>query len=171
MNDLLLFLTLLKDATLSLGGLGALPLIRQDLVSTGLATDSQVTVALAIGRLSTGPTGLWIVSLGYLVAGWLGALMALVASSLPPLVMVPATALARRFLMTAWFSGFVRGASLATAGLLLSTGLTLISPSLAAITWLQIVIGIVAIAVTYQGRLHPGLVVVGGAVAGIALAR
>lgn len=171
MNDLILFLTLLKDAALSLGGLGALPLIRQDLVSTGLATDSQVTVALAIGRLSTGPTGLWIVSLGYLVAGWLGAVMALVASSLPPLVMVPATVLARRFLMTAWFSGFVRGAALATAGLLLSTGLSLISPTLAAVTWLQLVIGTVAIAVTYQGRLHPGLVVVGGALAGVALAR
>lgn len=171
MNDLILFLTLLKDAALSLGGLGALPLIRQDLVSTGLATDSQVTLALAIGRLSTGPSGLWIVSLGYLVAGWLGALMALVASSLPPLVMVPATAVARRYLMTAWFSGFVRGAALATAGLLLSTGLSLISPTLASVTWLQVVIGTVAIAVTYQGRLHPGLVVVGGAIAGIALAR
>ncbi|MDQ2953099.1 MAG: chromate transporter, partial [Chloroflexota bacterium] len=164
-----LFLTLLKDAALSLGGLGALPLIRQDLVAPGYATDAQIVEALAIGRLSTGPTGLWIVSVGYFVAGWPGAGMALVASSLPPLVIVPATAVARRFLMTAWFAGLVRGAALATAGLLLSTGVSLIAP--AGLGWSQIVIAVIAIVVTFQGRLHPGLVVVGGALAGIALAR
>jgi chromate transporter len=168
-NELVLFLTLLKDAALSLGGLGALPLIRQDLVAPGYATDAQIIEALAIGRLSTGPTGLWIVSVGYFVAGWAGAAMAIVASSLPPLVMVPATTVARRYLMTAWFAGFVRGASLATAGLLLSTGVSLIAP--AGLGWLQIVIAVIAIVVTFQGRLHPGVVVIGGAVAGIALAR
>ena len=171
MNELALFLTLLKDAALSLGGLGALPLIRQDLVAPGFATDAQIVGALAIGRLSTGPTGLWIVSVGYFVAGWTGAAMALAASSLPPLVMVPATVVARRFLMTSWFAGFVRGASLATAGLLLSTGASLIAPTSDAVTWSQVVIALVAVAVTYQGRLHPGLVVIGGALAGVALAR
>lgn len=171
MNELDLFVTFVKDAALSLGGLGALPLIRQDLVATGLATDGQVVQALAIGRLSTGPTGLWIVSLGYLVAGWSGALLALVACSLPPLVMVPATALARRYLMTSWFAGFVRGASLATAGLLLSVGISLIAPDQSAVTWFQFVVGASAVVLTYQGRLHPGLVVIGGALAGVALAR
>ena len=171
MNELALFLTLLKDAALSLGGLGALPLIRQDLVAPGYATDAQIVQALAIGRLSTGPTGLWIVSVGYFVGGWLGAAMAIVASSLPPLVMVPATAVARRFLMTSWFAGFVRGASLATAGLLLSTGVTLIAPAADALAPLQVVIALIAIVVTFQGRLHPGLVVIGGALAGITLAR
>lgn len=169
MNELALFLTLLKDAALSLGGLGALPLIRQDLVAPGYATDAQIIQALAIGRVSTGPTGLWIVSVGYFVAGWPGAVLAIVAASLPPLIMVPATSVARRFLMTAWFAGFVRGASLATAGLLLSTGISLIAP--AGPQWPQIVIALLAIVVTLQGRLHPGVVVIGGALAGIALTR
>ena len=110
-------------------------------------------------------------SVGYFVAGWTGAAMALAASSLPPLVMVPATVVARRLLMTSWFAGFVRGASLATAGLLLSTGVSLIAPTSDAVTWSQVVIALVAVAVTYQGRLHPGLVVIGGALAGVALAR
>ena len=171
MTELALFLTFLKDAALSLGGLGALPLIRQDMVATGLVTDVQVVQALAIGRLSTGPTGLWIVSLGYLVAGWLGATFALVACSLPPLVMLPATALARRFLMTSAFAGFVRGASLATAGLLIATGVTLITPEVGELTWWQLALGAAATAVTYQGRVHPGLVVIGGALAGVILAR
>ncbi|HUQ41404.1 MAG TPA: chromate transporter [Candidatus Limnocylindrales bacterium] len=171
MSELELFLTLLKDAALSLGGLGALPLIRQDLVAPGLATDAQVVQALAIGRLSTGPTGLWIVSLGYFVAGVGGAALALVACCLPPLVMIPATAAARRYLLTSWFAGLVRGASLATAGLLLSVGLTLIVPDARAITALQLILGACAAVITYQGRIHPGLVVVGGAVVGVALAR
>ena len=171
MSELALFLTFLRDSALSLGGLGALPLIRQDLVATGLVTDAQVVQALAIGRLSTGPTGLWIVSLGYFAAGWLGAMLALLACSLPPLVMIPATELSRRFLLTAPFAGLVRGASLATAGLLLSTGVSLIAPDLAAATWWQIVLGLGAIALTFQGRIHPGLVVIGGACVGVILAR
>jgi len=167
--DLALFLILLKDSALALGGLGSLPLVRQDLVVPGLATDTQVVQALAIGRLSTGPNGLWIVSLGYLIAGWSGALIALLATSVAPLVMIPATAAARRFLMTSWFAGLVRGAALATAGLLLSTGLTLIAPDAAALLWWQIPVAIAALALTYDGRLHPGVVVIGGALVGVAL--
>lgn len=171
MNELLLFFTFLKDAALALGGLGALPLIRQDLVGPGLATDAQVVQALAIGRLSTGPNGLWIVSLGYFIAGWTGAALALVASCLPPLVMLPATAAARRVLLTASFGGFVRGAALATAGLLISTGVGLVAPDLTVVQPWQIVLGAAALFLTYDGRVHPGVVVIGAALAGLALGR
>jgi chromate transporter len=170
-SELALFLTFLKDSALSLGGLGALPLIRQDLVAPGFVTDAQVVQALALGRLSTGPNGLWIVSLGYFAAGPLGAVLALLACSLPPLVMIPATELSRRFLLTAPFAGLVRGASLATAGLLLSTGVTLVAPDAGVATWWQIVLGVIAIALTLQGRIHPGIVVFGGACVGVILAR
>jgi chromate transporter len=171
MAELGLFLVLLKDSALALGGLGSLPLVRQDLVATGLVTDAQVVQALAIGRLSTGPNGLWIVSLGYQIGGWFGAASALVACSLPPLVMVPATIAGRRFLMTPVFAGIVRGAALATAGLLASTGVSLVAPDVAATAWWQIGIGAGALWLTYQGRLHPGLVVIGGAVLGMLLGR
>jgi len=166
-----LFVVLLKDSAFALGGLGALPLLRQDLVATGLVTDAQLVQALAIGRLSTGPTGLWIVSLGYQMAGPLGAAIALLASSLPPLVMLPATAVARRWLLSVPFAGLVRGAALATAGLLAATGVSLILPQGDAPSWWQVVIGIAAAAITYQGRLHPAVVVVGGALLGVLLAR
>lgn len=166
-----LFLVMLKDSALSLGGFGPLPLIRQDLVAPGIVTDAQVVQALAIGRLSTGPNGLWLVSLGYLARGWLGAAFGLVACSLPPLVMVPATAVARRYLLTPWFGGLVRGAALATAGLLLSTGISLVGPAPLAAAWWQFGIVIVAVGLTYDGRLHPGLVVVAGALVGVLLAR
>ena len=171
MSEVGLFLLLLRDSALALGGLGSLPLIRQDLVATGLATDAQVVQALAIGRLSTGPTGLWVVSLGYQIAGWSGAALALVAACVPPLVMVPATAMARRFLLTAWFAGLVRGAALATAGLLASTGVSLVATSDAGPALWQILLGVLAGAITLHGRIHPGAVVIGGALIGVALAR
>lgn len=144
MDPLALFVVLLRDSALALGGLGSLPLLRQDLVATGVVTDAQLVEALAIGRLSTGPNGLWIVSLGYQISGPLGAAMALVASSLPPLVILPATAVARR---------------------------SLIVPAGDAPSSWQVVVGIVAAALTYQGRLHPAVVVIGGAALGLLLAR
>jgi chromate transporter len=171
MDPVALFLVLLKDSALALGGLGSLPLLRQDLVATGLVSDAQLVQALAIGRLSTGPNGLWVVSLGYQMAGPLGAAMALVASSLPPLVIVPATAVARRWLLSVPFAGLVRGAALATAGLLCATGASLIAPAGDVPSWWQVVIGVAATVLTYQGRLHPAVVVVGGALLGVVFAR
>ncbi len=171
MDPLALFLVLLKDSALAVGGLGSLPLLRQDLVATGVATDAQLVQALAIGRLSTGPSGLWVVSLGYQLAGPLGAAMALVASTLPPLVILPATAVGRRWLLSVPFAGLVRGAALATAGLLCATGVSLIVPAGNAPSWWQVVVGIAAAALTYQGRLHPAVVVIGGALLGVLLAR
>jgi chromate transporter len=171
MDPLTLFLVLLKDSALSLGGLGSLPLLRQDLVATGVVSDTQLVEALAIGRLSTGPNGLWIVSLGYQIAGPLGAALALVASCLPPLLILPATAMARRWLLSVPFAGLVRGAALATAGLLCATAVALIAPAGGAPSWWQLAIGIAAAAFTYQGRLHPAAVVIGGALLGILLAR
>lgn len=173
MDALGLFLVFLKASTLSLGGLSSLPLLHQDLVTTGLATDQQVVQAIAIGRLSTGPNGLWVVSLGYLVGGWSGAAAALFAACLPPLVILPATALARRWLLSAWFGGLVRGVAFATGGLLVATGIGILMPAgdVASVAWWQFALLALAIAFTARGRLHPALLIVVGAVVGIALAR
>ncbi len=171
MDPLALFLVLLKDSALALGGLGSLPLLRQDLVATGTVSDAQLVQALAIGRLSTGPNGLWIVSLGYQMAGPVGAGLALAASSLPPLAILPATALARRWLLSVPFAGLVRGAALATGGLLCATGVSLILPSGSAPSWWQVLVGIAAAVLTYQGRLHPAIVVIASALLGLLLGR
>jgi len=170
-DPLALFLVLLKASGLSLGGLGSLPLLRQDLVVPHIATEAQIVEALAIGRLSTGPNGLYVVSLGYQLAGVIGAVVATVAALLPPLVMLPATALARRWLLSAAFAGLVRGAALATAGLLCAIGVSLIVPAHGPLVWWQPAVGLIAAIVSYDGRLHPGLLVIGGAAIGILVAR
>lgn len=168
MPGLTLFLVFLKASALSVGGLASLPLLRAELVP-GYVTDAQLVQALAIGRLTPGPNGLYIVSLGYLAAGWYGALASLVAASLAPLVILPGTALARRWLLSAPFAGVVRGVALGTAGLLVSTGVTIMQPGATA-PW-QLALAAVAVALTIHGRLHPGILIALGALAGLAFAR
>lgn len=169
-----LFAIFLKSSALAVGGLASLPLVHQDLVVPGIATDTQVIEALAIGRLSPGPNGLYLVSLGYEVAGWAGAAVATLAVSLPPLAIIPATALARRWLISARFGGLVRGVTLASAGLLVTTGLQIAAPGLGAgtavrIAWWQAALAVIAVVETLRGKLHPALLVVLGIVAGSTL--
>ena len=168
LEQLELFLVFLKASALAVGGLASLPLLRADLVPR-YVTDAGIVQALAIGRLGPGPNGLYIVSLGYLVAGWTGALYALVGATLAPLAILPATALARRWLLSAWFGGLVRGVSLATAGLLLATGATIVNAGGTQVWQLALVVATVAM--TLQGRLHPAVMIVVGGAVGLALGR
>lgn len=173
MDPLELFMAVLRAAALSVGGLSSLPLLREALVAPGYVTETQVIESIAIGRLSTGPTGLYIVSLGYFALGWAGAAIALAASVLPPLSLVVLASLVRRWLLTPWAAGIVRGVVLSTSGLLLATGLQLVAPNtpiLEVPPW-QIALAAVATALTIQGRIHPGLLVVAGAAVGVAIGR
>ena len=160
----------LKASALSFGGLSSLPLLEADLVAPGVATDDQIVQAIAIGRISTGPNGLYIVSLGYLVAGVLGATLALIAATLPPLVIVPIAAVARRWLLAPPVAGLVRGVALATAGLLAATGIGIITASGTPSLW-QLALAAIATVLTYRGTVHPAIVIAIGAAAGLALGR
>jgi chromate transporter len=176
MDPLQLFVDVLKAATLSVGGLSSLPLLRQEL--GGHVSETQVIEALAIGRLSTGPNGLFVVSLGYFALGWLGAGIALLAAAIPPLSLVVAASFVRRWLVTPWAAGIVRGVALSTSGLVLATGIQLIQLSAggpatrtpwAGVDLWSLLLAAIAAVLTLQGKVHPGLLVIGGAVAGIAL--
>src|SRR5262249_57229293 len=87
-HHLELFWIMLRAALLSTTGTGNLPIVHQDLLSRGWATDRQFGEALAIGQISPGPTGLSVISLGYLVGGIRGAAVTLLAISLPPLLVL-----------------------------------------------------------------------------------
>lgn len=165
MDALGLFVAVLRAATFSVGGLSSLPLLRESLVAPGYVSEAHVLEAIAIGRLSTGPSGLYIVSLGYFALGCVGAAVALLAATLPPLTLVVLAAFVRRWLLTAWAAGIVRGVALSTSGLLVATGIQLVSP----VGAVQVVLAAIALALTIHGRVHPGLLVVAGALVGVAL--
>ncbi len=117
-HPLALFWIMFKAALLSTTGTGNLPIVHQDLLSRGWATDRQFAESLAIGQISPGPTGLWVISLGYLVDGLRGAALTLAAVALPPLlVLVLVHGLYRRWGHHPATQGFVRGLGLAVAGI------------------------------------------------------
>ena len=117
-GQLELFWVMLKGALLSTSGTGNLPIVHQDLLSRGLATEQQFAESLAIGQLSPGPTGLWVISLGYLLDGWRGAALTLIAIALPPLVVLLLVhGIYRRYGHHPGTQGFVRGLGLAVIGI------------------------------------------------------
>ena len=72
------FLVCLKVVLLSFGGLAALPLLEDELVrQRGVLTPEQFAMAVAVGRITPGPNGLFVLVVGYYVAGVSGALAAM----------------------------------------------------------------------------------------------
>lgn len=90
MNLLLLYLLLLKATATSFSGLTSLPVVRHDLVETRhVLTDRQLNAAVAAGRTAPGPNGLYIVSVGYFVAGFPGAFVGCLAVMTPAFLIIP----------------------------------------------------------------------------------
>jgi len=75
MNIFLLYLVLLKGTVTAFAGLASLPVIQDALVfQYHVLTDKQLNEAVVITRSTPGPVGLYIVSVGYFVAGVPGAI-------------------------------------------------------------------------------------------------
>src|SRR5437899_9079370 len=87
-NPFIYFLFILKGCLFSTGGLSNLPSIHQDLIASGWAKELDFGQSIAIGQISPGPNGLWVISLGYLTYGYLGALLALIALTIPPFLVL-----------------------------------------------------------------------------------
>ncbi len=127
MNLLALFWEFLKAGLLSFGGFGNLPIITQSLVvDRGWTTSRQIGQALAVGRISPGPNGLWIVALGYLMMGFGGALVVTAANIVPSLIILPLSALHRRVAQNPRVIGAMRMVSLAVTGTLFWTAFSLV---------------------------------------------
>jgi len=117
MNPLLLLGFMLKASLFSFSGMGNLPSLHADLLARAWADDRQFAEALAVGQISPGPTGLWVVSLGFLVDGLRGALLSLIAIILPPLLVLLVEKIYRRLSHLPAVDGFVHGLSLGVVGI------------------------------------------------------
>ena len=119
MSLLLFFWLFLKASLFSTGGMGNLPSLHADLIARRWATERQFGEALTIGNVAPGPSGLWVISLGYLAGGLRGSLLALVAVTLPPLLILGVEHLYRRVQDHPAVEGFVLGLGLAVVGVFL----------------------------------------------------
>lgn len=150
MNLVVLYLLLLKATATSFSGLASLPMVRDDLVVTHrMLTDRQLNTAVAVGRMGPGPLGLYVVSVGYFVAGPAGAVAGWLAMVTPAFFILGLLRWLGRRAEHQRVQGAIQGVTLAAAGLLaaatvplmrdavqgaLSLGIALASFALLAIT-------------------------------------
>ena len=125
-NPLIYFLLFLKASLFSTGGFSNLPSLHQDLIGNGWANEADFGQSVAIGQISPGPNGLWVISLGYFSYGYLGALLALIAITLPALLVLAISAGYARIEQQRWVQGAMRGVSLAVVGILLTVVWTIL---------------------------------------------
>ena len=166
-NPLLYLLLFLKASLFSSGGFSNLPSLHQDLLGNGWANEAEFGQALAIGQISPGPNGLWVISLGYLTGGYLGALFALIAITLPPLLVLVLAAIYRRIEKQPWVQGVMRGVSLAVVGLLLTVCWSIISRS--GQDWKSWLIGATAFGLAFSRRVNLLIILGLAAIAGYLL--
>ncbi len=159
----------LKGSLLSTGGLGNLPFLHKDLLSLGWASESDFITAIAVGQVSPGPSGLWSISLGYLTFGWPGAGLALVALTLPPLLIVGVAAIYDRMEKVPGVQNFSRGLALGVIGLTLTVALGLARSAI--IDWRSWIIAICSLGLALSKRVPIVLILVLAAAAGCLLYR
>lgn len=159
-NPVVLFLLFLKASALSFGGLGGLPILHQDLALRMPPTDVDRLLgqALAVGRLSPGPNGLYVVSVGYLMQGIVGGIAGGVALALPPFFVLA---------IALWYAKVAHLKRTANALMVLSFALTgllgftswqiIAGSSTNAFEWAA---GIIGFVVSARTQLHP-LVLIG----------
>jgi chromate transporter len=163
MNIFVLYLLLLKATVISFSGLGSLPVIRQDLVVTHQAlTDHQLNAAVAVGRTTPGPAGLYVVSVGYFVAGIPGAIAGWLALVTPSLLVILVIRYLGRKAEHPRVKGVLQAIVLASAGMLLATALPLAREAVSGVLLSLIAIGSV-LALVFT-RLDSIWVILGSAI-------
>ena len=151
-NPLLYFLLFLKASLFSTGGFSNLPSLHQDLISNGWATEAEFGQSIAIGQISPGPNGLWVISLGYLTYGYLGALLALIAITIPAFFVLLVSAGYHRIEHKRWVKGFMRGILLAVIAILLTVVASIIRQP--GVDWKGWLIGIAAFGLAATQRVN-----------------
>jgi len=126
MKFVILYLLLLKATATSFGGLSSLPVLREDLVIRHqFLTDRQLNLAVTAGRAGPGPNGLYVVSVGYLVAGMPGAWLGWLAMVTPAFLIIPLVHFVGTRADLPRIRGAIRASTVASAGLLAATTLVL----------------------------------------------
>lgn len=125
MTSTVLYWLLLRATLLSFSGFASVPLLREALVvEHAVLTDTQLNDAIAISQASPGPLGLYIVIVGYFVAGWSGAVAGVLSLATPALLAIPISRLVLRG-RAAELRGACSGIVIVSCALMLAAGLRL----------------------------------------------
>ncbi|HWG59887.1 MAG TPA: chromate transporter [Candidatus Acidoferrales bacterium] len=122
----LLYLILMKAMLTCFSGPTSLPVVHHDLVEKyHVLSDKQLTTAVAAGRLTPGPFGLYLVSVGYFIDGTPGAIAGFLALITPAFLIIPMLFYLGHRVNKPRIRNAVRVLTLASAGLLLTTTIPL----------------------------------------------
>ena len=164
-----LFLTFLKiGATLYGSGYVLLAFLRNDFVHRlGWLSDRQLLDAIAVGQVTPGPVFTTATFVGYVLAGWTGAVLATVAIFLPSFVFVALShPLLPRIRGSRGAGAFLDGVNVAALGLMAAVTWQL---ARSAITdWFTAALAVAAGVLLIRWRVNSVWLIIGGAAAGLA---
>jgi chromate transporter len=159
-----LFWLVLRVSALTFGGGGtAIPLLQHELVDVREALSGpELLTAVAVGRFCPGPNSMYIASLGYMVAGLPGAVVALAAMLVPCLAILPVEYVYGRLRALRTVQGFANGVSVGATGLIVASVWTLSAG--AVVDAPTLLVALAAFALVAWRRID-ALWVIGGALA------
>ncbi len=152
------------------GGYVMLPLLQQELVvSHQWLTNQEFLDAIAIGQVTPGPLTVMNAFLGYKMAGLLGALLAMVSTYLPSLLIVlPAATFYYRWRDSRLVAAGVAGMTAAVVGLLAAVAIPLGKTALVDLP--TIGIAVVSFGVIALTDVDPTVIILGAGAVGAILA-
>ena len=163
MNVFVLYLLLLKGTVTAFAGLASLPVVQDALViQHHVLTDKQLNEAVVITRSTPGPVGLYVVSVGYFVAGVPGAIAGWLAMITPAVLIIPLLQFARRLVEHARVKATLQAVVVASAGLLLAAAIPLAKDALT--EPVTIGLAIVSFVLVLATRLDTLWIILGAAV-------
>ena len=169
MNAFFLYIILLKATLTSFSGLTSLPIVRQDLViERQILTDHQLNTAVAAGRISPGANGLYLVSVGYMIAGTAGAVAGWCAIVTPAFLIIGLLRLLGAAVNHPKMERVVKLVVLAAAGLILATSVSLARGAIH--SWFTALIGASSLFLFIRFKFDPLYIMVAAAIAGLLFA-
>ncbi|HEX8981633.1 MAG TPA: chromate efflux transporter [Ktedonobacterales bacterium] len=163
-----LFLTFLKIGALLYGsGYVLLAFLRTDFVQRlGWLSDRQLLDAVAIGQFTPGPLFTTATFVGYLVAGWQGALIATLGIFLPSFVYIalfwPVASWLRR---ATWSATLLDGLNIAALALMAGVGVQLGHAAL--VDTVTIGVAIIALVILLRWKINSAWLILAGAAVGL----
>lgn len=164
-----LLLFFLKAGALTFGsGLVIVPFLQEGVVHQyGWLGQRDFLIAVAVGMISPGPVVITATFVGYLVAGFAGALAATVGIFLPSFILVLAAApLLARYRGNPSVQGFVKGAYGAAIGTIL--GACVLLGKVAIGDWVTVLIGLASLAALFRWKVSNPLLMAISAAIGLA---
>ena len=163
-----LFLVFLKVGGLLYGsGYVLLAFLHNDLViNLGWLTDQQLLDAVAVGQFTPGPVFTTATFIGYVVAGWPGAVVATVGIFLPSFLFVAALSpLIPRMRRSAGLAALLDGVNAAALGLMAAVTWQLGRAAL--VDWLTVLLALLAAGLLLRFKINSAWLVLAGGLAGL----